>query len=248
VNHPLISIIVPTLNEEEYLPNLLSDLFKQYAKNFEVIVVDGRSEDLTEEKASIWNKRLNIHFIKSSKRNLSYQRNLGSKKALGEYLFFLDADSRIGADVTEKIEGYILREKKKLYLPYSKPDKPGLVNNVLFFFWIKFALLIDKMGKAFSLGPAIIMEKNFFMSINGFNEDAYVSEDQNLVIKALNKGVRARFMNDVFYVYSMRRFENENKALLLVKYTIFTVITLIKGVVLTKAITYKMGGTKTRTE
>jgi glycosyltransferase involved in cell wall biosynthesis len=43
-----LSIIIPTLNEEEYLPALLESIFNQeYNYNFEVIIVDGHSDDKT---------------------------------------------------------------------------------------------------------------------------------------------------------------------------------------------------------
>ena len=46
-NKPLFSIVVPTLNEEDYLGILLESLSKQSYKNFEVIICDGLSEDDT---------------------------------------------------------------------------------------------------------------------------------------------------------------------------------------------------------
>ena len=47
---PFFSIIIPTLNEEKYLPLLLSDLEHQLFTDFEVIVVDGKSADKTVTK------------------------------------------------------------------------------------------------------------------------------------------------------------------------------------------------------
>ena len=44
----MISIIIPAFNEEKYLPKLLITLSKQTFTNFEVIVVDGNSEDKTQ--------------------------------------------------------------------------------------------------------------------------------------------------------------------------------------------------------
>jgi glycosyltransferase involved in cell wall biosynthesis len=46
---PFISIIIPTLNEEKYLPKLLTDFKKQKNKNFEIVIVDGHSEDKKEK-------------------------------------------------------------------------------------------------------------------------------------------------------------------------------------------------------
>ena len=47
----LFSIIIPTLNEEKYLPHLLSDIDHQITKEYEVLVVDAASTDKTKEKA-----------------------------------------------------------------------------------------------------------------------------------------------------------------------------------------------------
>ena len=48
---PLFSIVIPCLNEEKYLPNLLRELTLQTFDKFEVIVVDAKSSDKTVTKA-----------------------------------------------------------------------------------------------------------------------------------------------------------------------------------------------------
>lgn len=238
----LISVIIPALNEEQYLPLLLKDFENQTEKNFEVIVVDAQSEDQTKNKTLSFTNTLQLKYIESPERNLSYQRNLGAKHAHGDYLFFLDADARIDNNTIQKIEEYILRDKRLIYLLFPKPSKKNIINLLHFFILTNAVVAFDKIGKAFALGPAIVIEKKFFKTIEGYDEKAYVSEDQNLVIKARRKGVRARFMPDVNYVFSMRRFENENWFILMGKYSLFTLITLIRGVVYTDAIKYEMGG------
>ena len=45
------SVIIPTLNEEKFLPKLLTSLAAQTRREFEVIVVDGASEDKTRTMA-----------------------------------------------------------------------------------------------------------------------------------------------------------------------------------------------------
>ena len=82
--NPHFSIVIPCLNEEKYLPKLLTNLEKQTLKDFEVIVVDGQSEDKTLAKATSFNNRLKIKTLKADKRNVSFQRNLGAKNAKGE--------------------------------------------------------------------------------------------------------------------------------------------------------------------
>src|SRR3989344_5888247 len=92
---PFISIIIPTLNEDKYVPSLLKDLQNQTEPNFEVIVIDGNSDDNTLSSCEIFKSDLKLSLVKVNKRNVSYQRNYGAKHARGDYILFLDADVRI---------------------------------------------------------------------------------------------------------------------------------------------------------
>lgn len=71
------SIVVPTLNEENYVGILLSALCKQDFKDFEVTVVDAKSLDKTRGVVEKFKDRLNIKFVISPQRGVSFQRNYG---------------------------------------------------------------------------------------------------------------------------------------------------------------------------
>ena len=74
------SIVIPSLNEEKYLPKLLEDLAAQTYSDFEVIVVDGNSKDETVKRSLEFKKSLlSLEVISSKERNVSHQRNLGAK-------------------------------------------------------------------------------------------------------------------------------------------------------------------------
>ena len=92
---PFFSVIIPTLNEELFLPNILQDFKKQKVKNFEIIVVDAKSIDKTRKIVESFKQSLKIKLFLSNKKNVSYQKNLGAKNAKGKYLLFIDADSRV---------------------------------------------------------------------------------------------------------------------------------------------------------
>src|SRR3990170_5565992 len=93
---PFFSIIIPTLNEERYLPHLLEDLSKQTFKDFEAIIVDGHSNDATVAQALKFKGKLpELSILQSKERNVSFQRNLGGEKAEGSWLIFMDADNRV---------------------------------------------------------------------------------------------------------------------------------------------------------
>lgn len=82
-----VSVIIPTLNEEQRLPKLLEFLALEQPRP-EVIVVDGGSLDHTADKAEIWADKLLV-----TPPGRGYQLNQGAKAARGEILWFLHADS-----------------------------------------------------------------------------------------------------------------------------------------------------------
>lgn len=97
-----LSIIIPTLNEEQALPGLLSDLQTLRSAGHQVIVVDGGSRDATIAIAGPLVDTL-IH----SEPGRARQLNRGARAALGETLWFLHADSRLPADALPALIGRI---------------------------------------------------------------------------------------------------------------------------------------------
>src|SRR3989337_4459193 len=92
---PFFSIVIPTLNEEKYLPLLLKDLTVQTFTDFEVIHIDGSSEDQTIGKAKHFQRVLTLKTKVVKKRNAAYQRNVGATLTLGQWVIFMDADNRL---------------------------------------------------------------------------------------------------------------------------------------------------------
>lgn len=237
----VITVIISTLNEENYLPFLLEDLKAQSEKHFEVLIVDAHSDDHTKERALKFKDDLNLRFIESPKRHLSYQRNIGAEKAKGEYLFFIDADSRIGPEGIKNVLKHIDKEHHGLYLPELISSNRKLGYRMLITGAGNLVKLLQKIGVPFSTGPMIIIKKELFDKIGGFSLKTTASEDHNLIIKAYKVGVKVIFLADVQCEFSMRRFERDGTANILWKYTIFTIETWIKGGVYRKS-DYVMGG------
>src|SRR3989338_8746482 len=131
---PFFSIIVPTLNEEHFLPLILSDLERQKEKNFEIIIIDGASTDKTRDIANGFSKKLELTFFQVKKHNVSFQRNLGAQKAKGTFVVFLDADASVSPYFTKKLHSYILRTKGLVFLPALAPDEMNSQTKVVFNF------------------------------------------------------------------------------------------------------------------
>jgi len=239
----IFSIVIPSLNEEHYLPMLLKDLKRQQEKNFEVIVVDGSSEDKTKEVAMKFSESLDLQFVTVTKRNVAFQRNTGASKAKGKYIVFLDADSRVYASFTKKLSKATIEKKALLYIPSLIPDEQTPRNKVIFKFINSVIEMSHTLGKPFAAGAAIFIERHLFNLIGGFDEGMFMSEDHELVQKAYDIGIKAKLVKDIKVVFCMRRFKKEGEMAVVSKYIAAIFYIFVKGDARKKInFTYTMGG------
>ena len=102
------SIIVPVYNVEKYIEECLNSILKQNYKNYEVIVINDGSLDKSGEICENFSKKnFNFKVIHVKNGGLSSARNIGIKKALGEYILFLDGDDFIAKNCLEDIDNLI---------------------------------------------------------------------------------------------------------------------------------------------
>lgn len=129
----LVSIITPCYNSEKYIYETIKSVINQSYKNWEMIIIDDSSTDNTidiVEKFSNNDKR--IILIKSDKnRGAGYCRNLGIKKASGQYHAFIDSD-----DIWHKNKLHIqvnFMQKNNIafsYMSYNFIDERGNDQNI----------------------------------------------------------------------------------------------------------------------
>ena len=103
---PKISIIIPTYNESQYLPLLLSDLSISN-EVVEIIIVDCNSEDKTREIGKFYGAKI----YKSKKKNRGLQLKIGAKKATGKWFIFIHADSRVRQGWLKKVKSVIRNDE-----------------------------------------------------------------------------------------------------------------------------------------
>lgn len=90
----MISIIIPTLQEEKYLENTLKSLKTKLTLPHEIIVSDGKSTDRTVEIAKKYADKV-LEYSGIERQTIAQGRNAGAKAATGDYLVFIDADCDI---------------------------------------------------------------------------------------------------------------------------------------------------------
>jgi len=208
---PFISIIIPALNEEKFLPQLLESLTKQSDKNFEVIVVDGKSKDKTVEKAKEFGKKIqDLKIIVADHAGLPYQRNLGTKHAKGHWFLFVDADSILLPYCIERIKIYIESKPEiNFFTTWSKPDTENVNDAILSNFY---NLLFDG-SKTLKLpvgsGPFTGIRRDVFQNVHGYDEDHPFLEDADLRNRLEKTGVHLTIIHETLFVWSMRRMRKQ---------------------------------------
>lgn len=101
-SNPLVSVIVPVYNVEKYLRQCLDSILGQTYKNLEVIIVDDGSTDSSANIIKEYKKKDDrIVVISQKNQGLSAARNVGIKKANGDYIMFVDSDDWIAPDIVE---------------------------------------------------------------------------------------------------------------------------------------------------
>jgi glycosyltransferase involved in cell wall biosynthesis len=236
------SIIIPTLNESKYISGLLDDLLNQEYRQFEVIVVDGRSVDNT--KKIIYSYNTKIPFLKvvdSYKRNVSFQRNLGVNTSKGEYLVFIDADSRIGKNLLKDLNNNLQKDTPDTFSCWFNS-----VNNKLSFrlfcLIISFSYwLLYKIRLPSTPGCLLGIKKKVFIQMKGFSEVMEFAEDRDLIRRCCRKNYSFHFYFNPKYFMSLRRIEKIG----LIKYLyVFVLINIKRGLRLKIDLNkeYPMGG------
>ncbi len=109
-NMPLISVIVPVYNVEEYLKQCVDSILSQTLREIEIILVDDGSTDkcplICDEYAESYERICVIH---QENKGVSAARNAGLRLAKGEYIAFIDSDDRIAPEYLSIMLKYMVR-------------------------------------------------------------------------------------------------------------------------------------------
>ena len=191
----LITIVIPSYNEERYIYNTLWKISRQrFVGILEVIIADGNSTDDTVQnisKASEDFKNLSISITEGGK--VGYGRNQGASLVTTPYVLFMDADSiLIEEDILSEAIQYletheIISVKQESITPQDKKS----IYTYKLLDWIRKIMPIT-----FCTGCFFLISKDKFNELRGFDETLQNSEDfwlskqiPNSKFKILNKHI-----------------------------------------------------------
>jgi len=211
-----VSIIVPTLNEENYVGSLLSDIAEQTKDADEIIIVDGRSKDRT---VLVVERFPNVDLVIGSPP-VAGQRNLGGRKAKGDVLVFLDADVRLPKTfLKDFLEGFEQRQLD-IACPLYVPHRSTLaINAVHEFFNVMFKVFQKVLPSG--AGHCIVIKREVFQRSRGF--DLGLKFDDIELIRRVSKKHRFGIVNKRVFV-SDRRYRELGVLRMFLRYLLMSLL------------------------
>ena len=169
----MLSIIICTLNEAQYLPKLLDSLALQTADfTYEVLIVDAGSTDDTEGVARLYKKNAlyPLHFMAFNQRGIARQRNYGAQFARYNQLLFLDADVVLNPEFLRAALAQI--EQKNLPIAGTKlyAAEPSVGFRAIYSFYSTVYLPVTRWFNPVIHGCSIFVTKALHNKIGGFKE------------------------------------------------------------------------------
>ncbi len=193
-----VSIIIPTINEANNLPLLLSDL-SSIQKEGEIIVVDCGSQDKTIDIANIYGAKVYI----SKEKNRGLQLDMGAKNSKGGWLIFLHADTRLTHNWFRKLSSVLKEDKDYIYYFKFKINHKKIIYRVL-------EIFVNFRSKYFKKpygDQGLIIHRTTYFKNNGFRKIPLM-EDVDFLSR-LNKKKDLKQLNLPIFI-SSRKWERTN--------------------------------------
>jgi glycosyltransferase involved in cell wall biosynthesis len=235
----MLSIVIPTYNEEEYLPLLLRSIQGQTYKDYEVVVADAHSKDRTRAVAAEFGARVVDGGMPST------GRNRGALAAKGDLILFLDSD-------------VILPDPWFLQMTVAEFQKRGLGSatcrvhplsdkkfDKVFHQVFNYYMWVTQGSRPHAPGFCIFVRRDVHQAINGFDEAIKLAEDHDFVNRA-SKIAEFGLLKTYKIPVSVRRLDRDGRLNVAVKYLLCELYLRTKGNVTTDIFNYTWGHTKER--
>ncbi|PIU61531.1 hypothetical protein COX58_03045 [archaeon CG_4_10_14_0_2_um_filter_Archaea_38_6] len=181
-----ISAIVPAYNEEKTIAETINSLLKQNypRKFFEIIVINDGSTDATRKKCEEYSKKGLIRLINQKNGGKANAMNNAIKRAKGELIYVLDADSCADENSFKHLIGYFDNPRVAAVTSSMRVTcKESFLQKIQ---WVEylFSILMRKIMSLFNClyvtpGPGSIYRKKVIKEIGGFSEET-LTEDMEI--------------------------------------------------------------------
>ncbi|ADG70240.1 glycosyltransferase [Brachyspira murdochii] len=213
-SNPLISIIIPVYNGENYIKDAINSALNQTYRNIEVIVVDDGSKDDTANIVKSFRDK--ITYIYKNNGGVASALNYAIKEAKGDYISWLSHDdiyypNKIEEEVNELeniddktviYSGFeFVNEKLELITVFEnsyKTEYRRLNNNF-------YSILLSDIG-----GCTLLIPKEVFSNVGFFNENLLCVQDYDFWFRMFKHGYKVKYIPKVLLQYRIHKKQDSN--------------------------------------
>lgn len=230
-----VSIVIPTKNEESYLPLLLASLRGQTYQDFEIIVADAQSTDRTREIAA----KAGAKVVEGGMPGPG--RNRGAAVARGELIFFFDADVLLRHPhfLQDALVEFTARELDVATCGLHVQDGT-LLDHAFHEAYNKYTHAVQPV-LPHAAGCCILVKKSVHEALHGFDESVVFAEDHDYARRANKAGYHAGILHCHKIAISPRRYRKEGMVRTAAKMVWSEASILVRGPLRSTPFSYEFG-------
>jgi glycosyltransferase involved in cell wall biosynthesis len=203
-----ISAIIPAKNEENYIPVLLEEIYRQanHEPSIETIVAVAPSKDATEKIA----RQFRAKVVPGGLPGIG--RNAGARIASGEIFFFLDADVVVSENFFRNAAAEFQKKNLDIATAELKTDSKNIWDRIFYRANYDAVMISGLLRIPYAPGACMMVRKSEFLKSGGFDETLTYSEDAELTRRIADSGGKFGVIHSCYAIASNRRFVSEGRA------------------------------------
>ena len=186
---PFFSVLLPTYNRANLLPNAIDSILNQTYQDFELIVLDDASTDSTHELLNTYQQKNDkIRVITLPKnQGVAHARNILNQNAKGKYIALMDSDDKAHSTWLEQMHKFIMQHPNIEIILAKRTNQ----KNILWDKKLKNILLENSFSNVGNVFLKQFVEKHNI----SYNADYFCGEDYDFWVQMLLKGAKVRYLN-----------------------------------------------------
>lgn len=213
-----ISLIIPAYNEEKYIGECLKSAIGNSNGAFlEIIVIDNASTDKTKEVAE---KFPGVRVVHEPQKGLTFARQKGLESAKGDFLAFIDADTKMPVGWPEKVIKAFSNDPHLVCVsgPYVYYDASWITRASVWLCWIFFAYPTYIFTGYMTIGGNFVAKKSALDKIDGFDKNINFYGEDTDIARRLHKIGKVKIIQKLYMYTSARRLKGQGLANTLMLY------------------------------